>query len=253
VTLTALYWWDLRRGSGEYEPGNSDEITAGPRVKKWDDLEHIPFVPVTILSEYCTQGVAHGMAYNAAGDDVVRGDGDRSDGTGLDYLLLYQDGDDWVECGSFVPNPAGRWVTPPAPEKDRTYGVQAPGQSVVSIGEFANRELAIQALRVVEETAGSQPALAFHALTGMVHLAWNSEQDICYTSSDESWTGWRYGDKAPVAGTVQKTYVWQEQDHDNPSIVLLPTGELIVTARRVSTKAVEARRSYDYGLTWQEV
>lgn len=163
VTLTALYWWDLNRDSGEYQPTANNTLTVGPRVHTWDDLEYIPFVPCTIYSEYATQGVAHGMAYNENNTEVLRSGGGWSDSTTkYPYQLCYLDGETWVETGSFDVNPAGRWVTPPAPEKDMTYGIRLSPETVINIGEFANRELAIQTFLIVEEQLIKLSSLRHH-------------------------------------------------------------------------------------------
>jgi hypothetical protein len=244
VTLTGLYWWDLRRDSGEYKPGASDEITAGPRVHTWDDLEHIPFVPTTILSEYCTQGVAHGMAY--AGGEVSRGGGGSSDTTtAYDYQLVYLDGTTWVPCGSFEPDPAGRWVTPPAPEKDRTYGVKPPTGSVISLGEFANRELAIQTLASVLRYCRN-PFIR-RAFTGGVYLVAQSglaaTGDILgYYHGAQEACQWQQFAAKPLSG-----------DYRNPTISEGDDGSLLVSATNTATGALDFALSRDGGRTWEAV
>jgi len=123
------------------------------------------------------------------------------------------------------------------------------------IGRFATREFA---LHEAWPGGAGRPALWIEPVSGVAHLAYVSGGEVRYCQSDP-WTkaggfrGWRYGGLTPTPGTVQTIAVFTG-GYTDPSIVVMPTREVIVSARlEASPHTVTLRRSRDQGATWEDI
>ena len=134
------------------------------------------------------------------------------------------------------------------------YALRRSGQFEI-IGRFATREFA---LHEAWPSAMGRPALWIEPVSGIAHLAFVNSGSIYYCQSDPwskagGFRGWRYGGLTPTPGTPQTVAVFAGS-YTDPSVVVMPTREVIVSARaEASPNAVTLKRSLDQGNSWTEI
>jgi len=224
-----------------------------------------PLVPTTMNIRWSTHGRAQGLAYQDGA--FVRGAPVSSDDTATGQALFYRrpvddEGEptgDWEVVGSFSPGWTGRWQSPPAKEDGYIYGVKSTAASASpdSTGNFVTREY-LYLLAWVPSGEKLYPAAWCEPVTGLCHIVYVQGEDVWYMQSDPwtqqgSFRGWRYGGLTPIKGTPQTIAVCTG-GYTDPSIVVMDTREIIVSARAsASPNAITLKRSLDQGATWEEV
>lgn len=161
-SLGFLYFWDLDR---PYSDCGSQQaaLTVGT-IEAFGIT--CPLIPMCANVRWSTHGRGQGMAYQ--GGTFVRMEGvstdDGDDGAAQVWkrpldddgnTVLDENGDPmpWQVCGSFSPDPTGRFITPPLPESGWEYKTNTWGP-----GRYVTREY--QYLTAWFPTAAGRPVLA---------------------------------------------------------------------------------------------
>jgi len=170
------------------------------------------------------------------------------------------------------PNSAGNWYAPrdytepytdgPTSEPSSglqvlwDYGIKGNGGSYVALGQFYTREYIEGDCQIV--AGAKSPCMSMESVTGICHLVYVDGGNIRYCQSDPwsagtGFPGWRYGGLTSIPGTPQTIAVFPG-GYEHPSVVELPTGEVIVSARAsASPYGVTLKHTLNQGETWEDV
>lgn len=188
VSIGQLYWWDLKRGTGDYSV--PEEVLAGKRVGAFGGFHVIPFAPITIHGFYHTGGVLSGMAYGKDGK-IVRSEGGTSY-SDIHPNKLWQSSDEgqsWKKIGSFAPDASGRYVSPPGPVHEVVYGIGESEELVQAVGNFVNRQIRWQEVPL---PFGEDSTSCFDIKENLVFVIYSlgGTLKLIYTSpADRYWKG----------------------------------------------------------------